>query len=123
MAKAKDTTEAQSFDERANKAKLVTERTARKAGDKIKETRFIVNPGQSVRKGGERYTEGEAVDLSEADGERLLHKLVVATPAQSAKQDEAQAAADKAKADAAKAAEKAAEKEAEAKAKTADAAK
>jgi hypothetical protein len=66
------------FDAKANKARSVAERALRAAGEKLPaEKRFTVAPGHTVRKGGERYTEGEAVDLSAADAERLLHKGVV----------------------------------------------
>ena len=66
------------FDAKANKARTVAERALRDAGQKQPdEKRFTVAPGHTVRKGGERYTAGEAVDLSAADAERLLHKGVV----------------------------------------------
>lgn len=78
-AKAEAATKAAKvFDEKANKARTVTERALRAAGEKLpEEKRFTVAPGHTVLKGGTRYTEGEAVDLSAADAERLLHKGVV----------------------------------------------
>lgn len=44
-----------------------------KAGEKSSEKpkRFVVAEGRSVRSGGVRFTQGEAIDLSAADAERL----------------------------------------------------
>lgn len=67
-----------SFDAKANKARTVAERSARAAGKEApKTTRHTVLPGQAVRMGGVRYTEGEAIDLTPADAERLVAKMKV----------------------------------------------
>ena len=111
MAKATEKTEEQ-FDAKANKAAALAERADRKAGKDVKTTRFIVNPGQVVRKGGIRYEENEAIDLSPADADRLTERGTVSTPKAAAKAEEQaeEAAKLKEKADKAAAAAKDAEK-------------
>lgn len=72
--KATDSSEPKAFDAKANAQKLAAEKAARAKGEKLEEKRFIVATGRSVRKGGDRYTQGEAIDLTAADAERLLHR-------------------------------------------------
>lgn len=65
------------FDAKANAAAIKEERAARARGEELKLERYTVNDGQSVRKNGERYMAGEAIDLTAADGERLVAKGTV----------------------------------------------
>lgn len=81
MAKAKTSTTSKaavkapaSFDEKANEQKIAAEAAARAAGKTVDETRHIVAPGHTLRKGGKFYHAGEAIDLSAADAERFLFK-------------------------------------------------
>lgn len=84
------------FDARANAAAMKEESAARKRGEELKTERYTVTEGNSVRKNGERYMAGEAVDLTPADGERLVAKGVVAkgtskSPAKGANEPESTA--------------------------------
>jgi hypothetical protein len=69
---------AVAFDAQANAQAMKEERAARKRGEDLKTQRYTVADGKSVRKGGERYIGGQAIDLSPADADRLLAKGVLA---------------------------------------------
>lgn len=60
------------FDPRGNKRALLAERTAAANGEKLTSSEFVVAPGKTVRQNGQRLREGETVQLSAADGERMV---------------------------------------------------
>lgn len=66
-AQAATATGQPAYDAKANAAKSAAESKANAT-----EARFVVAPGKSIRKGGVRYTGGEAIDLSPADQARFL---------------------------------------------------
>lgn len=95
--------ERPAFDAKANHDLKVQERAAAAAGEKVKLIAHTVAPGRSVRKGGVRYTEGEAIQLTQSDSDRLLSKGDVMLGNDGAKAT--QAAADAAEREAEEAAE------------------
>lgn len=112
---ATETTQGAAFNARDSKLATMAERAARAGGDTVKTTAHTVSPGQAVRQGGIRYTQGETVQLTDADSERLVAMMKVTKGdggAKAVKANADKAAKDQAAADEAAEAQRIAEEKA-----------